>query len=64
MISQKFIDAVKLHNMKAYEIANTAGISQSQLSHITNKVRNVEPEDVNVLKVAAIIGLKPEDCFE
>lgn len=63
MISDKFITAVKLSRKRAYEIANEAGIHYTTLSQIINKVQVVEPGDARVLKLAEVLGLKPEDCF-
>jgi hypothetical protein len=64
LISKKFVKTIKLHDKRAYEIANEAGIHQTKLSHIMNGVCTVEPGDINVLAVAKVIGLSPEDCFE
>ena len=64
MISDKFITAVKLSRKRAYEIANEAGIHYTTLSQIINKVQVVEPGDARVLKLAEVLGLKPEDCFD
>jgi len=63
MISRKLIEAIKLSDLKAYEIAHKAGIHPTTLSQILNGIYRIEPEDPRVLRVAKILGLKPEECF-
>jgi hypothetical protein len=64
MVSDLFKAAVKLSDLKSYEIANKAGIHYTTLSQIINGVQDVKPGDKRVLKVAKILGLEPEDCFD
>ena len=63
MISQTFRAAVKLSELKQYEIARAAKVHHTVLSKILNGIDNAKPGDVRVLKVAKVLGLKPEDCF-
>lgn len=64
MISRKLKEAIKLSDLKAYEIAHLAGIHPSTLSRIVNGIDEVNPGDPRVLRIARALGLKPEVCFE
>ena len=64
MLSRKFIAAVKLSPMREYQIAHLAGLHPSTLSKIINGIERVIPNDQRVLKVAKVLGLAPEECFE
>jgi plasmid maintenance system antidote protein VapI len=64
MISRKFVAAVKLSPMKCYEIAHEAELHTSTLSRIIHGYDDIKPGDERVIRVAKVLGLKPEDCFE
>jgi transcriptional regulator with XRE-family HTH domain len=64
MISRKVKEAVKLSDLKGYEIAHLAGIHPSTLSRIVNGIDEVKPGDPRVIRIAKVLGLRPEDCFE
>ena len=64
MISGRFIAAVKLHPMRNYVITHAAGLHPSTLSKLINGIELVKPGDQRVLRVAEIVGLSPEECFE
>jgi plasmid maintenance system antidote protein VapI len=64
MLSEKFIAAIKLNPLKSYQIAHLAGLHPSTLSKIINGIERVFPNDPRVLKVAAVLGLTPEECFD
>ena len=64
MVSQKFRATIKLSSIPAYKIAHKAGLHPSTLSKLMCGIERVKPEDPRVLKVAAVIGLKPEECFK
>ena len=64
MISRKFIEVVKLSTLKSYQIAQKAGIHPSTLSRIVCGIEKVEENDERVLKVASVLKLRPEECFE
>lgn len=64
MVSRKLIETVKLSDSKAYEIAQRAEIHPSTLSKILNGIEAVRPGDPRVLRIARILNLKPEECFE
>ncbi len=64
MLSRKLIEAVKLSDLKGYEIAHQAEIHPSTLSKILNGIEDVRRGDPRVLRIARILNLKPEQCFE
>lgn len=64
MISRKFREAIKLADLKAYEIAHEAGMHPSTLSRIVNGIDEVKPGDPRVIRIAKVLGLRQEDCFE
>jgi hypothetical protein len=64
IVSQKFLNAVKLSDRRAYKIALEAGLHPSTLSKIICKIERVKPQDPRVLAVARVLGLPPEECFQ
>ena len=64
MVSRKLIEAVKLSDLKGYEIAHQAEMHPSTLSRILNGIEDVMPGDPRVLRIAKVVGLKPDECFE
>jgi transcriptional regulator with XRE-family HTH domain len=64
MVSRKLIEAVKLSDLKGYEIAHQAEIHPSTLSRILNGIEDVKPGDPRVLRIAKVLGLKLDECFE
>lgn len=64
MISRKFKIAIKLSNIPAWRIAYMAGINPNVLSKIMSGALLIKPRDVRVLKVARVIGLSDDECFE
>jgi len=64
MISTKFRICIKLADIPAWKIAYKAGISPNVLSKIMTGALRVKPGDQRVIKVATVLGLKPEECFE
>jgi hypothetical protein len=64
MVSQKFVEAVRLSPRRSYQIAHEAGLHPSTLSKILNGIERVKPDDQRVLRVAAVLGLKKQECFE
>jgi hypothetical protein len=63
-VSRKFIEAVKLANRPAYRIAWEADLHPVLLSKLIHGADKVYPRDRRILRVARILGLKPEECFE
>ena len=64
MISRKLKDAVKLSELRSYEIAHLAGLHPTTLSRILNSIDVVEPGDPRVIRIARVLGIKEADCFE
>lgn len=64
MISRNFKIAIKLSPVPAWKIAHAAGISANVLSKIMSGALRVREGDSRVLKVAEILGLTPDECFE
>jgi hypothetical protein len=64
MVSSQFIAAVKLADQRSYQIAHAAGMHPSTLSRWITGAERTKPGDPRVLRVAAVLGLAPEECFE
>ncbi len=64
MVSRKLIETVKLSDSKAYEIAHKAEIHPSTLSKILNGIEDVRKGDPRVLRIAKVLSLRPDECFE
>jgi hypothetical protein len=64
MISKKLVEAVKLSDWRAYRIAHKAGLHPSTLSRILNGIEEVEFGDPRILRLAKVLGLNPDECFE
>ena len=64
MLSNKFIRTIKLNNSNAYHIANQAGVHPSTLSQIINGIIQVRDDDERVLRIARVVGLQKDDCFD
>ncbi len=63
-VNKKLIEKIKLSPLRAYQIAQAAGIHEATLSHLMNNIRPVKEGDERVLAVAKVMGLGVEDCFE
>lgn len=63
-VSRKLVVAVKLADIRAYEIAHAADLHPSTLSRILNGIDEVKPGDPRVVRVAKVLGLPPEECFQ
>lgn len=64
MISNQFKLAIKTNPLQGYQIAHKAGLHPSTLSKIVCGIEKVKKNDPRVLKVAAVLGLKKDQCFE
>jgi hypothetical protein len=65
-VSQKLKLAIlqaRCNGVKQHKIAAAAGLHPQVLSSLVGDVRPVYPNDERILKVGAVLGLKPEDCF-
>ena len=63
-ISNKFKIAIKLSDKPAYKIAQEVGMDPNVLSKMLCGIIKVKRNDKRVLRVARVLGLKPEECFE
>jgi len=63
-ISRQFRLAVLLSDLKAYQIAQRAGLHPSTLSRLINGIDRLRPNDQRVVAVGRVLGIQPEDCFE
>lgn len=64
MLSQKFIEKLKLWHEPQYKIATRAGIHPGMLSKWVIGAQPVKIGDSRLLKVGELIGLNPEDVFK
>jgi hypothetical protein len=65
MVSRRLIEAIKLSDLKGYEIAHQAEMHPSMLSRrILNGIEEVMPGDPRVLRIAKVLGLSPDECFQ
>ena len=63
-ISRKLRDAVKLSELKSYEIAHKAEMHPSTLSRIICGIEKVKPNDHRVVALAQVLDIPPEECFQ
>lgn len=63
MVSEIFKQKIKLSSLRAYEIAQLAGVHPTTLSRIINGIDRVEAGDKRVIAIGRIVGLKEEECF-
>ncbi len=64
MISKTLRNAIRLSDLRSYEIAHRAGIHPSTLSKILCGIERADPGDPRVIAIARVLELSPEDCFE
>jgi hypothetical protein len=64
MVSRKLRDAVRTSDLKGYQIAHEADMTPSTLSRIINGIDLVKADDPRVFRIARIVGLRPEECFD
>ena len=63
MVSKELRNAVKVSDLRSYQIAHEADLNPSTLSRIINNIESVKPGDPRVLRIARVVGLLPEKCF-
>lgn len=63
MLSQRFIESIKLSSRPAYRIAHDAGLHPATLSKLLSGAERVKQDDPRVIAVGRVLGLLPEDCF-
>jgi hypothetical protein len=64
MVSAKLRQAVKLSDMKGYEIAWKAQMHPSTLSKILNGIERVTVGDPRIIRLAKVLKLDPNECFQ
>jgi transcriptional regulator with XRE-family HTH domain len=63
-LSQKFLIALKLHELPAYKIAQLAGINPTTLSKIVNGIEPLRMGDERILRVAQVLGLDAAEAID
>ena len=63
MVSRRFIEAVKLADAPAYQIAHEADLHPATLSKLMSGQERVKPDDARVIAVGRVLGLSPEECL-
>jgi transcriptional regulator with XRE-family HTH domain len=63
-VSKTFIEQIKLSPLRQYKIAQEAGLHPSTLSKIMCGIEKIKERDPRVLRVARVLKLSREDCFE
>jgi hypothetical protein len=63
-VTEELINAVKLAPKRAYKIAHEAGLHPSTLSRIVCGIERVKADDPRVLRLAEVLGIPPERCFD
>jgi len=63
MLSEKFCQCLKLSKTPAYKLAWEAGIHPNTLSKIVNGYLRSKDNDPRLLKIGALLGLKPSEVF-
>jgi hypothetical protein len=63
-VSAKLVAAVRLHSLRAYEIAHRCGLNPSTLSKLVNGIDWVMLGDERVLRLAAFLGVPRTEAFE
>ncbi len=64
MISRRLKIMIKLSEEPAYKLAQKAGLNPSTLSKLICGIEEVKPNDLRVISVGRVLGLRPEECFE
>ena len=64
MVSKKLKAAIKLNDEPAYKLAQRAGVDPCTLSKLIHGIVPVRPDDPRILKVAKVVGVPAEECFE
>ncbi len=63
-ISAKFRIALKTSRVRMYRLAQQAGLHPSSLSKFVNGIAPVKVEDPRLLRLGALLGLRPDELFE
>jgi len=63
-MNKKLKNAIKLSDMRQYQIARKAGIHHVTLSKLMNDIVPVKPGNKNLIAIGRVMGFKPEACFK
>lgn len=63
MVSKRFKTAVKLDSRPQFRLAWDAGINPTTLSQIVTGYIRPKHGDPRVIRVGALLGLSPDECF-
>ncbi len=64
-ISREFLYRLKVSSERPqYRTAQLAGVDPVRLSKLITGAELIKPQDSRILAVGAVLGLRPEDCFE
>ena len=53
----------RVHGERQYQIAKMARVHPTILSAMLNRMWPVEANDERLIRLAGVLGLKPEDCL-
>ena len=63
-LSQQFHICLKLGGMRQYKAAQKVKVDPTTPSKLVNGAEKIKDRDPRILAVGAVLGLKPEECFE
>lgn len=63
-LSAKLVAAIRLHHLRAYQIAHKCGVHPSTLSKLLNGIERPAQGDARVLRLAAFVGVPLSEAFE
>jgi lambda repressor-like predicted transcriptional regulator len=64
MLSKELAARIRLSPLRAYQIAQIAGLHPSTLSKLLNGIARPHPNDQRIVAVGRVLGLRPDECFE
>jgi transcriptional regulator with XRE-family HTH domain len=62
-VSKQFKAELKTSDRRAYQLAQLAGVNPTTLSKLLNGIEPVRANDDRILRIARLLGLKPEEAF-
>jgi len=63
-VSQKLRNAVRLSDLRVYEIAHRAGLHPSMVSKLIHGAEIPKPRDKRVIAIGRVVGLPESACFD
>lgn len=64
MLSQQFIEKLKLWHEPQYKVAIQAGVHPALLSKWVIGAQPIRAGDPRIIKIGKILGLKPQEVFK